>query len=346
MITQGGHLVGPAIRGDVDDGKDWVCEVQSLWPPRVIPIEDGVVVVKLPFHSDDDVKKSVGGRRKGKLVEILVSGGGAFGTGEHPTTRMCSAWGYKVVKELLKKKGRNAEVCDYGAGTGLIGLICLAAGERVRVKGVEVDHLAIIAGRENGDLNGYGRELFEMYAPPLGAAGGELWESLTGVDTVDPVAMEVERYNGGGEGSDVVLANILAGPLKQLAPTIWGLTKVGGKVGLSGIVAESQAEGVMEEYRKVGFKDVRVEEVEGIWAFITMLKKAAGGGRLEGVKLKDIVETLVKEIGWGELQSLTGIRAFGVEGKPSIKSALKFLRTKDHEWARKKIEELYLDMFH
>eukprot|EP00520_Triparma_pacifica_P006648 CAMPEP_0118655246 /NCGR_PEP_ID=MMETSP0785-20121206/12820_1 /TAXON_ID=91992 /ORGANISM="Bolidomonas pacifica, Strain CCMP 1866" /LENGTH=454 /DNA_ID=CAMNT_0006547959 /DNA_START=114 /DNA_END=1479 /DNA_ORIENTATION=+ len=345
MITQGGYLVGPAVKGEVDDKKDWVSDVQSSWPPRLIPVEDGNVVVKLPFHDEKDVERALKGTEEGgKVIEVLVAGGGAFGTGEHPTTRMCSAWGYRVVKELAKKgnrKGKKVEVVDYGAGTGLIGLVALAAGEdNVRVRGVEVDNLAIVAGRENGELNGYGRKAFEMYAPPLGAAGGDLWEKLTGVDAIDPVKENVERFEE-GDGADVVLANILAGPLKELAPTIWALTKEGGRVGLSGIVNESQSDGVMEVYKQMGFKDVRVEKVDGIWGFLTMRKK--GGGKLEGVKLKNIVESLVQELGWDNLAESAGVRAFEREGNPTIKSALKFLRNKDHEWARKRVEKLYED---
>ena len=177
----------------------------------------------MPFHNDEDVAKALAGfQRSGeengkggdKIIEVLVAGGGAFGTGEHPTTRMCSAWAYKVTKELCKK-GREVDVCDYGAGTGLIGLVALAAGDKVRVRGVEVDHLAIVSGRENGELNNWSRGQFEMYAPPVGAAGGDLWERLTGVDAIDPVEEDVERYDD-GKGVDVVLANILAGPLKEV----------------------------------------------------------------------------------------------------------------------------------
>jgi ribosomal protein L11 methylase PrmA len=219
MITQGGHLVGPAVERTVDDEKDWVTEVQKSWPPRLIPVEDGCCVVKLPFHSDQDVAKAFKGLKGGtegtRLIEVCVAGGGAFGTGEHPTTRMCSAWAYKVTKDLCKR-GMEVELCDYGAGTGLIGLVALAAGENVRVKGVEVDHMAIVAGRKNGELNGWSRAQFEMYAPPFGAAGGELWERLTGVDAIDPIKENVERYEEENGAADIVVANILAGPLKEV----------------------------------------------------------------------------------------------------------------------------------
>ena len=128
---------------------------------------------------------------------------------------MCSAWAYKVTKDLCKR-GMEVELCDYGAGTGLIGLVALAAGENVRVKGVEVDHMAIVAGRKNGELNGWSRAQFEMYAPPFGAAGGELWERLTGVDAIDPIKENVERYEEENGAADIVVANILAGPLKEV----------------------------------------------------------------------------------------------------------------------------------
>ena len=96
----------------------------------------------------------------------------------------------------------------------------------------------------------------------------------------------------------------------------------------------------MGEYRKVGFKDVRLDRTEGIWGFVTM-RKRLGGGRLEGVKLKEIVEALVAEIGWNRLAVLSGVRAFELERKPTVKSALKFLRDNNHNWARTKVERLY-----
>ena len=90
----------------------------------------------------------------------------------------------------------------------------------------------------------------------------------------------------------------------------------------------------------MGSRTSGVERTDGIWGFVTM-RKRVGGGRLEGVKLKEIVEALVEELGWSRLATLSGVRAFEVEGKPTIKSALKFLRDQNHDWARKTVEELY-----
>mmetsp|Transcript_10814 Transcript_10814/g.32126 ORF Transcript_10814/g.32126 Transcript_10814/m.32126 type:complete len:166 (-) Transcript_10814:108-605(-) len=65
---------------------------------------------------------------------------------------------------------------------------------------------------------------------------------------------------------------------------------------------------------------------------------------LEGVKLQAMVTELVDRMGWDTLADETGVRCFEASARPTIKSALKFLRTVDHQWARERVEDLYLDM--
>jgi len=64
---------------------------------------------------------------------------------------------------------------------------------------------------------------------------------------------------------------------------------------------------------------------------------------LEGVKLQAMIVELTERMGWNGLAMETGIRCFEPEARPTVKSALKFLRQADHLWARRRVEDLYLE---
>ena len=151
------------------------------------------LVVTLPFHEKRDVLELMSTTSPDTPVaQIKLTGGGAFGTGEHVTTRMCSMQCLSLVEDMLGDSGGGAiKVLDYGAGSGLISLACLTAkGEGkgdVRAFGVEVDRTAVEAARANAVLNGWGvGEDFEMYKPPSDAPGAELWDDYTGCESQDP----------------------------------------------------------------------------------------------------------------------------------------------------------------
>ncbi|GMH81759.1 hypothetical protein TL16_g09033, partial [Triparma laevis f. inornata] len=175
------------------------------------------------------------------VIEIKLTGGGAFGTGEHVTTRMCSIKCLEIVEGLLESDNAPISVLDYGAGSGLISLACLTADRakgRVATFGVEVDRTAVYAGRENAELNGLSK--------------GDV-ESLS------------EEMSGSFK---LVVANILAGSLLELHDTLAKYCAAGGDLVLSGVL-ETQAEEVVEVYEKGGFTGMRIERVEDGWAMIT-----------------------------------------------------------------------------
>lgn len=144
-------------------------------------------------------------------VNLLLDPGLAFGTGTHPTTFLCLQW---LAREPLA--GKSA--IDFGCGSGILGIGALLLGTE-RAIGTDMDPQALIASRDNAERNGIGPQRFPVYPPE-----------------------KMPR-----QPADVILANILAGPLVELAPQLIELTRVGGRLCLSGILA-SQAERVKAAY--------------------------------------------------------------------------------------------------
>jgi len=141
-------------------------------------------------------------------VNIVLDPGAAFGTGSHPTTRLCLAW--------LEKHVRPGDaVLDYGCGSGILAIAALKLGAG-RAAGVDVDPLALEAARYNSSRNG--------------------------------VALDVRDAQAGLEGAfRITVANILANPLRMLAPVIAAHTLPRGLIALAGIL-EDQADAVIAAY--------------------------------------------------------------------------------------------------
>jgi ribosomal protein L11 methyltransferase len=143
-------------------------------------------------------------------IVVRLDPGLAFGTGTHPTTALCLAW-----LDALPLEGRV--VLDYGCGSGILAIAALKLGA-AHALGVDNDPQALVASRDNAQRNGVAERLV------LGEPG-------------DP------RIGG----ADVVVANILAGALIALAPTICAAAKPGAPIALSGILAGQEAD-VMAAY--------------------------------------------------------------------------------------------------
>ncbi|MEH8111272.1 50S ribosomal protein L11 methyltransferase [Aeromonas veronii] len=137
-------------------------------------------------------------------VNVMLDPGLAFGTGTHPTTALCLQW-----LDGLDLTGKT--VVDFGCGSGILGIAALKLGA-ARVIGIDIDPQAIQASRDNAARNGVANQI-ELYLPA-------------------DQPQDVE--------ADVVVANILAGPLRELAPLIAGHGKAGSLMALSGVL-ESQA---------------------------------------------------------------------------------------------------------
>ncbi len=150
-------------------------------------------------------------------VVVRLDPGLAFGTGSHPSTRLCLR--YLTSLDLAGKL-----VIDYGCGSGILGLAALGLGAR-RCLAVDIDPRAREAARDNA-LRNRSVERFDIMSPP--AVAGALHRSETST-------------------SDVLVANILAAPLATLAGAFKDLVGHGGELMLSGVLA-SQADGLIKAY--------------------------------------------------------------------------------------------------
>lgn len=144
-------------------------------------------------------------------VNLLLDPGLAFGTGTHPTTALCLEW-------LDGQELAGRQVLDFGCGSGILAIAALLLGAE-RAVGTDIDPQALEASRDNASRNGIEPARLPVYLP----------------------ADLPQRQ------ADVLVANILAGPLVSLAPQLTDLVRPGGLLALSGILAE-QAEEVRAAY--------------------------------------------------------------------------------------------------
>lgn len=142
---------------------------------------------------------------------LRLDPGLAFGTGTHPTTRLCLQW-------MGSYDFHGQSVLDYGCGSGVLGIVAALKGAD-QVICVDNDPQALLATRDNAARN----------------------DSLNGIKVLMPGQFKPEQ-------GDVVLANILAGPLVDLAPILLESLRPGGSLVLSGILEEQAAE-VMDAYQ-------------------------------------------------------------------------------------------------
>jgi len=186
----------PEIQLEEVAEQDWVRLTQAQFDP--IRISDRLWIVP-SWHDAPDPA----------AINLVVDPGLAFGTGSHPTTRLCLQWLEAVVRPGLS-------VLDYGCGSGILGIAAARLGAR-DVLGVDIDDAAIAAARDNAERNGV-RLRLRHSREPLN-----------------------ERF-------DLVVANILTNPLCVLAPLLAGCVAAGGRIALSGVLA-SQAGQVIAAYR-------------------------------------------------------------------------------------------------
>ncbi|WP_210395582.1 50S ribosomal protein L11 methyltransferase [Motiliproteus sediminis] len=144
-------------------------------------------------------------------ANLMLDPGLAFGTGTHPTTALCLEW---LEAEDLNGKS----VIDYGCGSGILGIAALLLGA-AELNATDIDPQALQATRDNASRNGIDADSIKLDYP-------------------DKLACAP---------ADLLVANILAGPLQELAPTLKALVKPGGRLALSGIL-DTQAAAVVEAY--------------------------------------------------------------------------------------------------
>ena len=180
--------------GTVAD-QNWVQLTQSQFDP--IRVSERLWIVPSWHESPDPA-----------AINLILDPGMAFGTGSHPTTRLCLEW-------LERTVSPSCSVLDYGCGSGILAIAAARLGAG-RVAGVDIDPQAVESARANAERN----EVSALFA-----------------DSAEPVAGEY----------DLVVANILSNPLRVLAPAICAHVRSGGCLALSGILRE-QAEEIIAIY--------------------------------------------------------------------------------------------------
>lgn len=168
-----------------------------------------------------------------EAVNVMLDPGLAFGTGTHPTTSLCLQW---LDGMDLKEK----TVVDFGCGSGILGIAALKLGAK-EVIGIDIDPQALLASQDNANRNDVG-ERISLYLPE----------------------------NQPSMQADVVLANILAGPLRELREVITDYCKPGGKLVLSGILA-NQADEINKLYSESFVMEQNA--IEGEWARVSGQKR-------------------------------------------------------------------------
>ncbi len=190
-------IVTPSISVDHLDDIDWVKNNREQFQP--IRISEKIWIV--PTWHDAPYPNA---------VNISLDPGAAFGTGSHPTTRICLQW-----LEANLQPDVRANVLDYGCGSGILAIAAMKLGA-ARAMGVDIDPQAVEAARFNAAQNSAAIEFATTDLPLVALA-------------------------------DITLANILANPLKVLAPLLASHTVAGGSLVLAGIL-DAQADEMIEIY--------------------------------------------------------------------------------------------------
>lgn len=210
-------IPAPPYRTELLPEQDWVRLTQAQFDP--IKISEHLWITP-SWHDAPD----------SGAVNLQLDPGLAFGTGSHPTTRLCLQW---LDTEL---KGGES-VLDYGCGSGILAIAALKLGARA-ADGVDIDPQAVAAAKANAEQNNTAARFYL------------------------PDELPQEQY-------DVVVANILANPLRMLGEMLAARTKSGGRIVLSGLLADQAQE---------------LSEIYGRWFDIDPVAADEGWARLSGVK--------------------------------------------------------------
>ena len=227
----------PALKAEELPDTDWVAETQRL----VAPIRAGRFHVRTPEHP---AEMGAG------TIDLIVPASQAFGTGHHATTAGCL-----TMLDAMKRRGavvRN--FADIGTGTGLLAFAALELWPHARAVASDIDEVCEPVVVENALLN----------AVPLGTAPGELAMVIAeGMD--HPLLAGRAPY-------DLLIANILAGPLIALAGDFADAVAPSGHVLLAGLL-ETQEPAVRAAYRTAGFR-LAARVVNGDWSILWLRRRA------------------------------------------------------------------------
>ncbi len=181
------------------------------WRRYFTPVEAGDFLILPPWLKEQDPKNR---------IPVIIEPKSAFGTGHHPTTTMCLEALSRLHAAGSIRAGQT--FLDMGTGTGILGIACVKMG--LRGLGADIDPLSIVNARENCAAN-HVADAFDLREGSMELVQGQCF--------------------------DVVMANILAGPLQEMAPHILAAVRPGGSLVLSGFLAV-QAPGMLAAYAALG----------------------------------------------------------------------------------------------
>ena len=186
-------------------------------------------------------------------VNLLIEASRAFGTGQHETTAGCLA-----MLDRMRRVGMHyRNVADIGTGTGLLAFAALRLWSHARAIASDIDPVAVEISADNARSN----------AVPLGDGAGRL-ALVTAAGGNHPALVGRAPY-------DLLIANILAGPLIELAPSLCALVEDGGTILLAGLLNE-QADAVLAAYRAQGMRLAERSD-RGDWPTLRLRKRPVIG---------------------------------------------------------------------
>lgn len=225
---------------------DWV----TLSQHGVEPIREGCFYVHTPEYPDVD---------EPGVRNFLIPTSQAFGTGQHATTAGCLA----MLSHMKRQGVRVRNLADIGTGTGLLAFAGMHLWPRARAVASDIDAVCGPVVAANADANGVS----------LGDGPGRMAMVIAaGMD--DPLLRAGAPY-------DLLIANILAGPLVELAPDFAASVVPGGSVLLAGLLATQEA-AVRAAYRRAGLR-LAARMVRGDWSILWLRRRIGGSVRASRV---------------------------------------------------------------
>ena len=222
------------------DDEDWV----TLSQQGLEPLRAG----RFHVHTSSDKPSD-----NPKLTSICIDAGLAFGTGHHETTMGC----LQSLDRLKRTSHRFRNIADVGTGTGLLAFAAHHLWPDARIIASDIDPVAVAVTQENCQLN----------AIETGRGRGQI--RLVKSNGLDHPAFDQRAPY------DLIIANILAGPLVALAPQIAAASGAGTVLLLAGLLSRQKAE-VIRAYLRQGFR-LRHSQMDNEWPSLTLVKSKKYG---------------------------------------------------------------------